>query len=158
MLPRNAINILDKAGSRLINQHQSKPRLFFIIESQIRLLENRINRAENTKKKAFELLNEELSLLTKLYDYLKDIWQLISKNHKVDLKQYDTNIFTKAGYDVNKIMSSLNSIQKKSVTKEQITELISDITGIPVSALSESEKEKIKNINKRLKEIIKGQD
>ncbi|MGF6907631.1 ATP-dependent chaperone ClpB [Fusobacterium sp. PH5-44] len=47
---------------------------------------------------------------------------------------------------------------KQEVTSEEIADIVSKWTGIPVSKLAESEKQKILNLENTLKERVKGQD
>lgn len=51
-----------------------------------------------------------------------------------------------------------NSIYRQEVTAEEITEIISKWTGIPVSKLLATEREKLLHLEDRLKESVKGQD
>ena len=51
-----------------------------------------------------------------------------------------------------------NSIYRQEVTAEEITEIISKWTGIPVSKLLATEREKLLHLEDHLKESVKGQD
>ncbi len=51
-----------------------------------------------------------------------------------------------------------SGLLKQEVTADEIADIVSKWTGIPVAKLAESEKEKILNLEKSLKERVKGQD
>ena len=51
-----------------------------------------------------------------------------------------------------------SGLLKQDVTADEIADIVSKWTGIPVAKLAESEKEKILNLEKSLKERVKGQD
>lgn len=51
-----------------------------------------------------------------------------------------------------------NGMLKQEVTAEEISDIVSKWTGIPVSKLAESEKEKILNLENSLKARVKGQE
>ncbi|MDR3259367.1 MAG: ATP-dependent chaperone ClpB [Fusobacteriaceae bacterium] len=51
-----------------------------------------------------------------------------------------------------------SGLLKQEVTSDEIAEIVSKWTGIPLTKLGETEKEKILNLEKSLKERVKGQD
>ena len=51
-----------------------------------------------------------------------------------------------------------SGLLKQEVTSDEIADIVSKWTGIPVSKLAETEKEKILNLENSLKERVKGQD
>ena len=66
--------------------------------------------------------------------------------------------------DLDKVSKELEKIQKdqtmlkEEVTEEDITEVVSKWTGIPVSKMLESEKQKLINMEDKIKERVVGQD
>ncbi|MCB1059435.1 MAG: ATP-dependent chaperone ClpB [Calditrichaeota bacterium] len=63
----------------------------------------------------------------------------------------------RAQADMNKLQSS-QSLLKEEVTEDDIAEVVSKWTGIPVSRMLEGEREKLLHIEERLHERVVGQD
>ncbi|MFZ2970719.1 MAG: ATP-dependent Clp protease ATP-binding subunit, partial [Minisyncoccia bacterium] len=65
----------------------------------------------------------------------------------------------KKAIELYKLQDEGNKLRSKiPVTSEDIAEVITQITGIPVKKLVSEEKERLKNLEKRLKKYIIGQD
>ena len=58
----------------------------------------------------------------------------------------------------NKLIEGEDRLLREEVTSEEIAQIISQWTGIPVTKLVESEKEKMLNLDKVMKERVVGQD
>ena len=52
----------------------------------------------------------------------------------------------------------MESVEKPTVTEEQIRQIISEKTGIPVGKLQANDKEKLKHLEKELRKKVIGQD
>ncbi len=142
---------------------------------------------DNLSKERLDALQKELSELRSDFNTQKAKWDSekssvdqISKL-KEEIDQVNTQIAqAKRDYDLNKAAElqygKLPSIQKKlreaeekvskkdmslvheSVTEEEIAKIISRWTGIPVSKLSESERQKTLNLDEQLHKRVIGQD
>ncbi len=142
---------------------------------------------DEDSKNRLESINKELSDLEEKLNEVKAKWQyeksLINEIHtikgkidktKTDIEYAERNgDFEKAGelkYGVmpklkqeleekNKKLNSIeNKMLKEEVTEEEIAAVVSKWTGIPVSKMLESEKEKLLNIENILKKRVVGQD
>ncbi len=142
---------------------------------------------DNLSKERLDALQKELSELRSDFNTQKAKWDSekssvdqISKL-KEEIDQVNTQIAqAKRDYDLNKAAElqygKLPSIQKQlreaeekvskkdmslvheSVTEEEIAKIISRWTGIPVSKLSESERQKTLNLDEQLHKRVIGQD
>lgn len=65
---------------------------------------------------------------------------------------------------IDKFQAELNEVHKKhqlikeAVTEQEVSEIISDKTGIPVTKIGSSEQEKLVNIEREIKKSVVGQD
>ncbi len=142
---------------------------------------------DKDSKKRLEDLEKELSQLKEEINELRARWQyeknLISDIHsikeKIDKIKTEIEIaerngdFEKASVlkygelpklqkeleEKNKELNSIeNRLLKEEVTEEEIAAIVSKWTGIPVSKMLESEKEKLLKMEEKLKERVVGQD
>jgi ATP-dependent Clp protease ATP-binding subunit ClpC len=77
---------------------------------------------------------------------------------EVDVLQSNLNALIK---DVNNLRETIEKEKKKNpkaVTKDDILDVVSNKTGIPVNELSSDDKKKLVNMNERLKKEVIGQD
>ena len=142
---------------------------------------------DNLSKERLDALQKELSELRSDFNIQKAKWDSekssvdqVSKL-KEEIDQINTQIAqAKREYDLNKAaelqygklpqaQKALEEAEKKSsnrdmslvhesVTEEEITKIISRWTGIPVSKLSESERQKTLNLDEQLHKRVIGQD
>ena len=127
-LPDKAIDLIDEAASRVRLNASITP-------EDIRELENEIKRTEEEKNKAIS--SQEFEKAAKLRDKERELNEKLKEN-KLDWSQ-------NSGYYASK------------VTEEDIAELISANTGIPVSSLTEEESERLLKLEDALHERIVGQ-
>ena len=142
---------------------------------------------DNLSKERLDALQKELSELRSDFNIQKAKWDSekssvdqVSKL-KEEIDQFNTQIAqAKREYDLNKAaelqygklpqaQKALEEAEKKSsnrdmslvhesVTEEEIAKIISRWTGIPVSKLSESERQKTLNLDEQLHKRVIGQD
>ena len=127
-LPDKAIDLIDEAASRVRLNASITP-------EDIRELENEIKRTEEEKNNAIS--SQEFEKAAKLRDKERELNEKLKEN-KLDWSQ-------NSGYYASK------------VTEEDIAELISANTGIPVSSLTEEESERLLKLEDALHERIVGQ-
>ena len=142
---------------------------------------------DEDSKKRLEDIEKELAQLKEELNELRARWQyeknLISEIHsikeKIDKIKTEIEIaerngdFEKASVlkygelpklqneleEKNKELNSIeNRLLKEEVTEEEIAAIVSKWTGIPVSKMLESEKEKLLKMEEKLKERVVGQD
>lgn len=186
-LPDKAIDLIDEAASRLRMQIDSKPEAIDEIDRkvmQLKIEEIALNKENDEEsKKRLENIKAELSKLESQVLDLKSKWQ--SEKMKIDeLKQLREKLdnakieldaaqrngdFNKAGelrYSVipdleNKLanyeVQKQNTMLQESVSEEDIASIVSRWTGIPVSKMLSSEKEKLINMENILEESVIGQ-
>ena len=130
-------------------------------------------------------IQEELTLLNSTYNDMKARWEDEKKginslqdlrkeiddvNARIDKaeREYDLNVAAELKYgklpELKKQLEKLekepktNSLLRDKVTEEEISKIVSRWTGIPVSKLVESEKEKLLSLENILHERVIGQD
>ena len=128
-LPDKAIDLIDEAASKVKMQTYTKP-------DSMRNLEDEIKKVSKEKEEAIATQNFEKA--AKLRDTEK------SKRKKLDELQ------TKWKED--------NTKKVMILTKEDIAHVIASWTGIPVSKISETENEKLKQLEVNLHKRVVGQD
>tara|TARA_B100000614_G_C14554949_1_gene495244 strand:+ start:640 stop:3108 length:2469 start_codon:yes stop_codon:yes gene_type:complete len=129
-LPDKAIDILDEVGATISINNIKMP-------DSILKLENKIKKI--IKQKELVIATQQFEKAADLRDRERKLTQRL---HKLQLEHNDTN-------------DSSNWIE---ITKEDVVEVVSLITGIPLSKVAESETDKLLNMNNVLKDSIKGQD
>ncbi len=128
-LPDKAIDLIDEAAS------QKRLRLFKE-PPEIDKIENEIKLLEKEKEIAFKTQNYQL--LTSIRDKEREL------KNKIDFLR-------------NKLFDLIPEEEKK-VTKENIAEVVSQWTGIPVSQLCKEEKERLLEMENYLHKVVVGQD
>ncbi len=128
-LPDKAIDLIDEAASqKRLRLYKEPPEIGKMLE-EIKLI-------EREKEKA--LKTQDYELLTSLRDKEREL------KNKIDfLKENWMNLIPE---------------REKIVTKENIAEVVSQWTGIPVSQLCKEEKEKLIEMESHLHKIVIGQD
>lgn len=112
----------------LLDEAGSKANLTINIADE-RDIQNRLNKIIKEKEKAAEEENYELAAKLR-YEEIQ----------------------------LEKQLKSLESVEKPTVTEEQIRQIISEKTGIPVGKLQANDKEKLKHLEKELRKKVIGQD
>ncbi|MGB9677043.1 MAG: AAA family ATPase [Candidatus Ratteibacteria bacterium] len=128
-LPDKAIDLIDEAASQ-------KRLKLFKEPKEITNLQQEIDMLEKEKEKAMKTQNYEL--LTSIRDKEREL------KNRIDFLREN--------------LMELISDEEKTLTKENIAEIVSQWTGIPVSQLCKEEKEKLLEMEKFLHKVVVGQD
>ena len=187
-LPDKAIDLMDEAASRIRLQIDSKPEKLDKIERKLlqSRIEYESLKKENDKKSIDRAnnLKNEITSLEKEFDEFNKNWKR-EKDVIVDIQKLKSKIeqnknilsilqregkLSEAGeLAYSKIPDQENQLKQleskkeqkilsKSVTSDEIAEVISKSSGIPVNRMLEGEKEKIVNMETELKKKIIGQN
>ena len=186
-LPDKAIDLMDEAASRIRLQIDSKPEKLDKIERKLlqSKIEYESLKKENDKKSIDRTndLKKEINKLEKEFrdfdqdwrkekNIINDIQKIQSKieNHKNKLsilqREGELSLAGELAYSkipaLEKQLKDLESQKKqkilsKSVSSDEIAEVISKSTGIPVDRMLEGEKEKIINMERELEKKVVGQ-
>ena len=187
-LPDKAIDLVDEACATIKVQMDSSPveldRLTRkIMQLQIELQAIKKDNDETSKKRVSEI-KEKLESLKKEETELRDKWEHEkSINDKISKKKeelekarfnlekaennYDLETAAKLRHGViPELEKEINELKESdkyqilsdTVTDENIAEIISRWTNIPISKLVGSEKEKLLNLETNMKKRVKGQD
>ena len=128
-LPDSAIDIMDKAGA---------------------------------KKSVIDYEDEKIAKCKQDISTIRNRIALMKKNHnEEDSEDYDNLIKKEIELNttLNFAMKTHNLTKKREVvTLEDIKERISERTNVPITKLSTNDKDKLKNLNERIKKIVIGQD
>jgi len=185
-LPDKAIDLIDEAAARIKMEIDSKPESMDRLER--RLIQLRIEREavrkekDEASQKRFALIEQEIARLEKEYSDLEEEWkaekaQVQGSQHvKEELEKLklameearrkgDWQRMSEIQYGK---IPQLESQQKNTPVKarllrtqvgaEEIAEVVSRATGIPVSKMMQGEREKLIRMEKRLHERVVGQD
>ena len=187
-LPDKAIDLMDEAASKIRMEINSKPEELDILDRKILQLEieqEGIKREDDTKKLA--VIKSELSELYEERDALSAVWER-EKNSaeriqeiKERLEQFKLEaereeragnygrvaeirygLMQEAEKELNKAEADLEnserSMIKEEVTAEDIAEVVSRWTGIPVQKMLESERMKLLRMEEELHKRVVGQE
>ena len=187
-LPDKAIDLVDEACATIRVQMDSVPTPLDEITRKILTLEVEREALKKEKDelsvKRIEKIDSELSELKKKEKDLDDKWKAEKsvneeiKKVKSDISRYSFELEqAEVNYDLEKaakikngtlpeLKQKLDNLTKQStggilsdvVTSEDIAEVISKWTNIPITKLMSSEKDKILNLEENLKKRVKGQD
>ena len=128
-LPDKAIDLIDEASSKAKVNFTLKPHEIRVIEDQIKQLSS--NRDEASLQRNYEKAAKLQSEIIKLEDELK------KKTEKLGIN---------------------NKTQSKTIGADEIAAVVSKWTGIPVSRITEGEKEKLIHLEEILHKRVIGQD
>ncbi|MBB3428470.1 MULTISPECIES: ATP-dependent chaperone ClpB [Rhizobium] len=185
-LPDKAIDLVDEAAARLKMQVDSKPEELDTIDRDvIRLkIEQEALKKENDKgsKARLQALEKELADLEKRSADLTSKWQAekgkLSDAQKIksELEQYRTELanaqrkgeFQRAGElsystipELEKKLAAIEANETSSisetVTADNIAQVVSRWTGVPVTKMLEGEKDKLLHMEEKLGERVVGQ-
>tara|TARA_B100000927_G_scaffold57022_1_gene43801 strand:- start:766 stop:2649 length:1884 start_codon:yes stop_codon:yes gene_type:complete len=187
-LPDKAIDLMDEAASKIRMEINSKPEELDIIDRKILQLEieqEGIKREDDKKKLA--VIKSELSELYDERDALSAVWER-EKNSaeriqeiKERLEQYKLEaereeragnygrvaeirygLIQEAEKELNQAEEDLENSErtmiKEEVTAEDIAEVVSRWTGIPVQKMLESERMKLLSMEEELHKRVVGQE
>jgi ATP-dependent Clp protease ATP-binding subunit ClpB len=192
-LPDKAIDLIDEAASRIKMEIDSKPEVLDKLER--RLIQLKIEREamrrekDESSKKRFELIEDEIKKLEKEFSNLEEIWksekaQLQGSKHikeeieqirlkieeatrkgewqKVSELQYgklpELETQLKQATKAETAKPQANRMLRTEVGADEIAEVVSRATGIPVAKMMQGEREKLLKMEDKLHERIVGQD
>jgi ATP-dependent Clp protease ATP-binding subunit ClpC len=128
-LPDKAIDLIDEAGARKRIKHSVRPDEIQELEKEIeRLNDEKVNLVNSQNYERAAAVRDEVR-------HLKSRVEDIKQNWKITLKT-----------------------EAKVVDSDDIQKVISDITGIPVTRLAETESQKLLSIEEDLHRTVIGQD
>jgi len=185
-LPDKAIDLIDEAAARIKMEIDSKPEAMDRLDR--RLIQLRIEREavkkekDEASQKRLSLLESEIEKLQKEYSDLEEVWK--AEKAQVQGSQHVKEELEKLRLQMEEArrkgdwqrmseiqygkIPQLESQQKNSVVKarlvrtqvgaEEIAEVVSRATGIPVSKMMQGEREKLIRMEERLHERVVGQD
>ena len=187
-LPDKAIDLVDEACATIRVQMDSVPTALDEITRKILTLqvekealkkekdELSIKRLEKIDEELYDLKGKEQELNTKwkeeksINEDIKKVKSDISK-YTFELEQAENNYDLETAARIKngilpELRNKLDELSKKgnegilsdTVTNEDIANVISKWTNIPISKLMSSEKEKILNLENNLRKRVKGQD
>tara|TARA_B100000767_G_scaffold93883_1_gene90287 strand:- start:226 stop:2730 length:2505 start_codon:yes stop_codon:yes gene_type:complete len=128
-LPDKAIDAMDEAGSRVHITNIIVPKNITKLESNLN--ETTIQKKDAIKKQKFEIaaeLRDNEKKITSQLEHAKDIWEKELKAHK------------------------------ETVSEENVADVVSIMTGIPVNRIASQERKKLSSMTKSIKAKIIGQD
>jgi len=128
-LPDKAIDLIDEAASQV-------RMTIFIEPDEIKLLEERLDIVVKEKEEA--IFNQEFEKAAEMRDKEKEVREALDKELNKWKKRKNKNI--------------------TEITEENIAEIISKWTGIPVQKLTEDENEKLKHLENQLHKRVIGQN
>lgn len=127
-LPDKAIDLIDQAGARVRLRARTKG-------TDVRALEREVDQLTRDKDQA--VADEQYEQATQLRDRITELKQRIGEAN---------------GHD------EADEGQHLEVTAEAIAQVVSRLTGIPVSSLTEEEKDRLLGLEQHLHERVVGQD
>jgi ATP-dependent Clp protease ATP-binding subunit ClpB len=185
-LPDKAIDLIDEAASRLRMEADSKPEE--IDELDRRIIQFKIERealkkeTDEASKERLKKVEEDIADLEKRSNELTTLWraekeklasvqrtkeQLEQARSELEMVQRRGDL-TRAGELMYSIIPQLEKklsetpakgqMFKQEVTAEEIAEVVSRWTGIPVDRMLEGEREKLLHMEDKLRNRVVGQD
>ena len=129
LLPDKAIDVLDEVGARVHLKNINVPETIVALEKEIEAVKNEKNKV--VKSQRFEeaaALRDTEKKLGESLEQAKSAWEEESKN-----KRYP-------------------------ISEENIAEVVSMMTGIPVKRMVQAETDKLRRMNEEMKGMVVGQD
>ena len=187
-LPDKAIDLMDEAGSRLRMQIDSKPEALDELDRRIMQLkiEQAALRRETDKasrdrldaleKELGDLEEQSAALTARWQEEKKSVADVQSLKEKLDQARSDVEgaqrkgDFARAGEltygvipDIERKLKAIeeknsDSFNAEAVTEENIAQVVSRWTGIPVDKMLEGEREKLLHMEASLENRVVGQD
>lgn len=187
-LPDKAIDLIDEAASRIRMEIDSKPEAMDKLERrliQLKIEREAIKKDESAKAQV-ELLDEQIETVEREFSDLEEIWKAEkaslqgSAQIKSDLEQVrieleaarragDLTRMSELQYgQIPELEKQLQQAQeaetaertllRNKVTEEEVAEVVSRWTGIPVSKMLEGDREKLLRMEESLHSRVVGQD
>ncbi|CAG0894141.1 unnamed protein product [Cyprideis torosa] len=187
-LPDKAIDLMDEAAARLRMEMDSKPEALDTLDRKITQLEIELEAIKNENdEKRINLVKEELANLNEERDNLNALWkeergmaeEIQKAKENLDQLKIEAEQMERQGnYErVAEIRYKLvkeeedkikalevkladrnNTLIKEEVDAEDIAEVVSRWTGIPLNKLMQSEKAKLLHLEDELHQRVVGQD
>jgi ATP-dependent Clp protease ATP-binding subunit ClpB len=187
-LPDKAIDLIDEAAARIKMEIDSKPEAMDRLERrliQLRIEREAVKKeTDEASRKRLSLIEEEINRLEKEYSDLEEEWkaekaQVQGSQHvKEELEKLklqmeearrkgDWQRMSEIQYGkIPPLEAQLNEkpVEKKTkllrtqVGAEEIAEVVSRATGIPVSKMMQGERDKLIKMEEKLHERVVGQD
>jgi len=182
-LPDKAIDLVDEAASRLKMELDSMPVELDELQRKIRQLkiENQVAKDPKIDEQIKELVGKFESLKVQWEEEKKIIDEIQKKKSEIEQLKFDAEVaereadlekVAKIRYgeiprlekELKELQDRLKDVQKdrpllrEEVSREDIAQVISSWTGIPVSRMFETEREKLLHLEERLHERVVGQD
>jgi ATP-dependent Clp protease ATP-binding subunit ClpB len=187
-LPDKAIDLIDEAAARIKMEIDSKPEAMDRLERrliQLRIEREAVKKeTDEASRKRLELIEQEISRLEKDYSDLEEEWkaekaQVQGSQHvKEELEKLklqmeearrkgDWQKMSEIQYgkipQLEKQLSEKPEVKKARLLRtqvgaEEIAEVVSRATGIPVSKMMQGEREKLIKMEEKLHERVVGQD
>jgi len=187
-LPDKAIDLIDEAAARIKMEIDSKPEAMDRLERrliQLRIEREAVRKEKDeASRKRLALIEEEIARLEKEYSDLEEIWkaekaQVQGSQHikegleKLRLqmeearRKGDWQKMSEIQYGkIPQLEAQLKNADKPAKAKlvrtqvgaEEIAEVVSRATGIPVSKMMQGEREKLIKMEEKLRERVVGQD
>lgn len=186
-LPDKAIDLLDEACASVRMEIDSTPSIISDIKNKITnnqiQLNVLINEKDDKNKDKIKEIEDKIFSLEKEYNKLNSKWEsekqnlekvkslkieLKDLNHKLEKELSEGNYqkaaeikyneIPKLEENIKKLSLNENSMLTETITDENIYEIISKWTKIPVAKLASNDKEKLINLTNTLKKRVIGQD
>jgi ATP-dependent Clp protease ATP-binding subunit ClpB len=187
-LPDKAIDLMDEAGSRLRMQIDSKPEALDELDRRIMQLkiEREALKKETDKasrdrlttleKELGDLEDQSATLTARWQEEKKSVADVQSLKEKLDQARSDVEAaqrkgdFARAGEltygvipDIERKLKAIedkknDTLNAEAVTEENIAQVVSRWTGIPVDKMLEGEREKLLHMETSLENRVVGQD
>ena len=182
-LPDKAIDLIDEAAARIRMEIDSKPEALDRLERriiQLKIEQEALKKEEDAASKArLATLRETLGGLEKEYADLEEVWKAEKASlqgaaqikEQLEQARRASNLALMAELQYGKIPElekrlaqaqrveqSTPQLVRNNVTEEEIANVVSKWTGIPVSKMLEGEKEKLLRMEEALEKRVVGQD
>src|SRR5712692_408352 len=187
-LPDKAIDLIDEAAARIKMEIDSKPEAMDRLERrliQLRIEREAVRKEKDeASRKRLALIEEEIARLEKEYSDLEEIWkaekaqvqgsqhikegleklrlQMEEARRKGDWQKMSEIQYGKIPQLEAQLKNADKPVKAKlvrtQVGAEEIAEVVSRATGIPVSKMMQGEREKLIKMEEKLHERVVGQD
>ena len=164
-LPDKAIDLMDEAAAKLRMERDSVPEELDEIERRLKQLEieREAIKRENDQPK-LEQLSKEIAELKEQESSYKAKWEAEREGDYGKVAEIRYGKLKALEDEINRIQDQLKDTQggdamiKEEVTSEDIADVVSRWTGIPVSKMLQSEREKLLHLEEELHKRVIGQD
>lgn len=166
-LPDKAIDVLDTACANVKIGKSNQPFVLQVMKNEILALEKELaalkrDHEEGIKNNTKEIkqLQQKINHLSKEHEKVEELWHLQKQKLQEVLgykKEKDTKSLKKAYNELKKLQRN-NTYVHEYVSQEQIKEVISSWTGIPLGNMKQEQAKNITLLAENIKKSIVGQD